>query len=597
VLALEELAANQVLEFPLLLDRRWREIKTSMYKLVQHHSRDDLLQALLQLRESHTTAPTLSEITYFTGYDVAIHTMQRWDWEVQSKNLNLEADAQEIGKYGAELMVVHTIRESIRNELLVWDGQELQETPRGIKHFQTINAFNVEITGSRMDVARKRFSQGRLSKQQRTMDPINKLSSVKRLYWENSILMLLRAPLPFYRAMQILSTKQRDHLIDLHSKIIAKYDKQLSKLITIRIRKDTQVAKVLQKLIPPSDKSDRRPRFVACLSVPDDDQTEKIKYQIGLGALTMFTMFLLGFERENLDEKADRAEKAVCEVIEASGYWTVIESNTEVVHAGGEVVTEIDIIAQSKVEPNRWITFEVKDFSFWRGWIWARGANNRKEYYIKAINKIPVKEEFIRKKHACEDLISIIVTSVPETFDALDDIKIIYLSDLSEELAKMTNHQYTPRKRHTSSNFLIRYFERLQKDYSNADLLQLPIKDLESQVLELKEELIGCKNDYEQVRGTYQMIISEYDTLQVSKKLASKRLVKDSGEKHYQLEEELERIKKMLSKTHREKMLKANILRDLKESYNSVLKKVKSKENEILKEEKSVERLLSARLF
>ncbi|MHA2253685.1 MAG: hypothetical protein ACXAD7_25220, partial [Candidatus Kariarchaeaceae archaeon] len=62
---MEELATNQVLEFPLLLDRRWREIKTSMYELVQHHSRDDLLQALLQLRESHTTAPTLSEITYF----------------------------------------------------------------------------------------------------------------------------------------------------------------------------------------------------------------------------------------------------------------------------------------------------------------------------------------------------------------------------------------------------------------------------------------------------------------------------------------------------------------------------------------------------
>ncbi|MHA2250598.1 MAG: nuclease-related domain-containing protein [Candidatus Kariarchaeaceae archaeon] len=593
---MEIITETNELVLPSLLDKRWKEIKTAMYKLIQSHSRDELILTLIKLRERHTSTPTLSEITKFTGFDVAIHTIQRWDWKPANESRSIEIDAAEIGKYGAELMVVHTLRESIRNDLLSWDGEKLDETYRGDKHFQTLYSFNIDITGSRMDIARKRFSLGRLSKQQRKMDPVNKLSSVKRLYWENSIIMLLRAPLPFYRAMSFLTQKQQESLIDLHGKLVKKSKKQSDGVITVRIGKDKKITQTLEQLTPPTDKTDRRPRFVACLKLKEPDK-EKVKYQIGLGALTMFTMFLLGFEREHLDEKAQRAEKAVCEVIELSGYWTVIESNTDVTQEGGEVITEIDVIARSKINPDVWITFEVKDFSFWRGWVWGQGSEIRKDFYLKAIGKLPVKEEFITNKHHCESLTSFIVTSIPEPFETLEGIKMIYLSDLSEELVKLSGNLSTPRKRHSSSNFLIRYFERLQKDYLNAEKLIIPNKELQKTISKEKEKLCEYKDEYEKIRETYQLLSSEHDTLKVSRKLASKRLVRDSGEKHFQLEKELQNIEKMISKSQRERGVKVKILRELKNCYKQQFHTIKKLETESQKITNSIERLLGSRLF
>ena len=105
-----------------------------------------------------------------------------------------------------------------------------------------------------------------------------------------------------------------------------------------------------------------------------------------------------------------------------------------------------------KKSQNQWIAFEVKDFSFWRGWIWGQGAEIRKEYYLRAIQKLPIKEDFIRQKHSCNNITSVIVTSIPEPFDSIKGVKLIYLSNLSEELVKLSENQFTPRK--SFHNFL-----------------------------------------------------------------------------------------------------------------------------------------------
>ena len=274
-------------------------------------------------------------------------------------------------------MVVHTIRESIRNNLLEWDGEQLTVTEQGAVHFDALNSFNVDITGSRMDIARKRFTQSRLTKQQRHMDPLNKIPIVKHLYWENSILMLLRAPLPFYQAMSELNDEERTYLLELHMKLVNKSNQENSGLVRVRLTKSSKAAKLLEKLTPPVDTADRRPRFVACIRDIHYNDKEKVEFHVGLGALTMFTMFLMGFDKSHLDEKAQRAEIAVREVIEQSGHWKVFESNIEVIQDSGEVITEIDVIAQSTSNSNQWLACEVKDFSFWRGWIFGHGAENR----------------------------------------------------------------------------------------------------------------------------------------------------------------------------------------------------------------------------
>lgn len=580
-----------------LLDRRWKEIKTAMYGLTTSHDKFELILSLIRLREDHTAAPTLSEITNFTGYDVAIKTIQGWEWEKTPGSQSLDADANEIGKYGAELMVIHSIRECLRNGLLTWDYQDLVETEQGQVHFTSLNSFNVDITGSRMDIAKKRFMQSRLTKAQRHMDPVNKIPVVRQLYWENSILMLLRAPLPFYQAMAILSEVEQDYILSLHSKLVSKSKQDSSGIVRVRLTKNSMAVKVLSKLAPPTDTSDRRPRFVACLQDPAYKDPEKVEYHLGLGALTMFTMFLLGFDRDHLDEKATRAENAVKQVIEHSGHWKVVDSNTEVIMGDGEVITEIDIIAQSLRDRGVWTTFEVKDFSFWKGWIFGHGIDARREYYLKAIAKLPIKEEYIQEKHDCEAINSVIVTSIPEPYSELEDIPLIYLSDMYEELAKMTSNDYTPRKRHQSSNFLTRYYERLMNDYKSADDLNKPMDGIRTQIQVLRKELTTIKGEYQSVKDTYSGIVSEHDTLIVSEKLASKRLLMDTGEKHYQLEEELKQIRVKISKIKRDRKVKASILKELKGKYNEKLEQIKGKEKELEKVQKSHDRLLVPRLF
>jgi len=589
--------SNESIAEPSLLERRWKEIKTAMYYLADGHDRHELLLNLLRQREEFTEAPTLGGITNFTGFDVAIKTIQGWDWQVRDTGRSVEIDAAEIGRYGAELMVVHTLRESIKNDLLEWDGKELSETHKGAVHFDALNSFNVDITGSRMDIARKRFLQSRLTKKQRKMDPVNKIPLVKHLYWQNSILMLLRAPLPFYQAMSNLTESEQEYLLDFHSKLIKKSKHDSKGVVRVRLTDSSKPARILSKLTPPKNRNDRRPRFVACLIDKNFDEPGKIEFHIGIGALTMFTMFLLGFDRDHLDEKAMRAELAVREVIEYSGKWKVVESNTEVIKDDGEVITEIDVVAQSNLEPERWLTCEVKDFSFWRGWIFGHGSEARKQYYEEAVDKLPVKEAFIRETHDIEDLESIIVTSIPEPYNYINGVPLVYLSDLSEHLVKITSDDYTPRKHYQSSNFLIRYFTRLQSDYQSADKLDKPIESLQEDISAFKEKAAKIKEDYERVRDTYHSIVSEYDTLAVSEKLARKRLLMDTGENHYQLEAELKNIRLKKSKMARERKVRANVLRKLKKRYKEQLDKIKEKESEIAKLNASKERLITPRLF
>ncbi|MFV2013945.1 MAG: hypothetical protein ACC656_00820 [Candidatus Heimdallarchaeota archaeon] len=589
---------TEILELnqPSLLDRRWKEIKTSIFNLVKYHPKVDLVIELIKLREKYTSAPTLSEITNFTGFDVAIHTVNNWDWEQVKENRSLEFDANEIGKFGAELMVVHTLRESLKNNLLSWDGQKLQETEIGQSHFSSLNSFNVDITGSRIDIARKRFSQGRLNKLQRKMDPINRIPSVKRLYWDNSILMLLRSPLPFYKAMQNFSEDERDHLIKLHSQLISKTESQTMGIIRVRLKKGSKAARVLHRLTAPKQSNDRRPQFVGCVEVNLVNIPKKVDFKIGIGAMTMFVMFLLGFDRDHLDEKAKRAEIAVKDIIEHFGFYKVIESNVEVIQEKGEVITEIDIIAQSKLD-NSWVTFEVKDFSFWRGWIWGQGADQRKEFYLKAVEKLAVKEEFICEKYSCQEVTSIIVTSIPEPFYMLENVQFVYLSDLNETLAKLSGRDYTPRKRHQSSNFLIRYFERLLSDYNQSDNLQVPLDLLDKEMNVIRDIMGHQKDEYDKVRSTYKMLITEHDTLALEKKLITKRLVKDKGEKHYHLENELNDVKQKINRSVKNKKIRAEILRELKSKYQESLQKLRKKEKEKDRLCKTKERLLSSRLF
>ncbi len=64
---------------------------------------------------------------------------------------NIENDANEIGRYGSELMILHSIKEAVKNGLLNWNNDKLIETERGKIHFDKLNSYNVDVTGASMD--------------------------------------------------------------------------------------------------------------------------------------------------------------------------------------------------------------------------------------------------------------------------------------------------------------------------------------------------------------------------------------------------------------------------------------------------------------
>ncbi len=583
--------AEADLVFPPLLERRWKYLKTEMHRICINHAKKDLIRALISEREHHTSAPTLSEITKLTGFDVAIHTIQNWEWNPKNQG-NLEIDAKYIGEVGAELMVLHAIRESIKNDLVdVIDG-ELVLTEMGKRHFDTVNSFNVDITGNRIDIAKKRFSTSRMNKTQREMDPINKLRSVRRLYWENSIIMLLRAPLPFYRAMKLLTKKEIEVVIEMLNKLTEKKNQHTSELKKVRVPVNSKVFKVLKKLTPEKGE-DRRPKFVT--GILEEVQNDKAEFSIGVGALTMFVMFLQGFKREQLDEKARRAEQAVKDVIEYADFWEVVDTNTEIIDEGGETVTEIDIIARSKKDPDQWVHCEVKDFSYWRGWIFGQNIGIRKQYYEKAVEKLPVKEEYIKNKYQCNKINSFIVTSIPEAFESINGVSLVYLSDLNEVLASLNKRNFTPRRKYSSQNFLIRYYRRLKNDYETANEVNKKIINLKEKYRELKTEYNKIKKKFDEKKAIFDKLLSSRNTLQVSKKFTTKRLVKDDGTKHYQIEEELKKIKHDLQKVNREIVVCQENLKGIKLELKDKKNKLEKINTELGKLQQKQERLLAPR--
>ncbi len=567
-------------KLPPLLEMRWKYLKTEMHRICVHHEKKALIRALLAEREHHTTAPTLSEITKLTGFDVAIHTIVNWDWEPKGQG-NLEIDAKMIGDVGAELMVLHAIRESIKNQLIKFDENDLELTPLGSRHFETVNSFNVDITGNRIDIAKKRFTISRMNKTQREMDPVNKLRSVRRLYWENSIIMLLRAPLPFYRAMKSLTPKEIDLTIELLNKLTEKEESNTTGLKKVRVPTKSTICTTLRKLSPEKGE-DRRPKFVACIE--EEENESKTEFSIGIGALTMFVMFLQGFKRDQLDEKAKRAEYAVKDVIEFSDYWEVVETNTEIVDEGGETVTEIDIIARSKKDPDQWVHCEVKDFSYWRGWIFGRNIEIRRQYYEKAVEKLPIKEQYIKEKFSCKKIKSFIVTSIPEAFEEINGVPLVYLSDLREVLASINHRPFTPRKRYSSQNFLIRYFRRLKNDYETAKESDSKLKKLEKKYRELKKEENQMKEKFIEKKSLLEKHNSTLATLKMSQKFTTKRLLKDDGSKHFQIEEELAKIKKDIKRVRREMII-------CQERYKEVALALKTKQAALKKIKEEINRL------
>ena len=582
---------------PRILYNRWNTLRKQLYSLASRHKKSELISYLFELREKYTTIPTLTVITKFTGYDVAIHRISKWKWK-PTKTGNLQADAEQIGLIGAELMVIHAISESVKHNLFVIEGDKIVETTEGKKHFETVNSYNVEVTGSRMDVARKRFSIERQTKYSRELDPKYRIPTVRKLYWDNTILMILRSPLTFYRAMKKMEEDEQKMLLKFHAKLMQKNETNRSGVRVVRVSKYSKITSVLEKLMINPNEDDSRPQFYAGRKKYSENP-DKAEFEIGIGALTMFIIFMSGFDKEHLNDKAFRAEEAVRDIIESSGYWEVVETNSEITSEEGEALTEIDIVAKSKnsleTGEHAWVHCEVKDYSYWQGWIFGQNISKRRSYFEKAVGKLPIKEDFIRRKHQCSNLTSIIITSVPEVFDEVNGTKLVYLTDLFKTLAELENRKFAQVKSSTGGNFFLRYYGRYCKDEEQATNIKRKLEESKQRQREFKKKLVELKESYNDLRLVLSSVESSVRTIKVSEKLARRRLIKDDGSRHYRLEEDILKIQRDLQLKEKEyKRIKVKLLKK-KEKYGEVKRFLENEEQKSKNYSTQISRQLAAR--
>ena len=491
------------------LKNRWIFIRNEIGQLAKLYKKEDLIRALIRRREDYTNSPTLSEIMKFSGIDIAIHRISNWEWKPNSGS-NFDEDVKIIALLGAELTILYTIGECIRNNLIEYKNHELLETEMGSRHFCAINSFNIYATGTREDIAKHQFRINRMSKNAKNNRNLN-IPVARQLFFQNTMLMLLRTPLPFYKTRSKLTVSQTKYLLQIYERVAAEASQKNNSVQIVKFPTNSEIENLFKALTPDSTNEGRVPSFYLGIECAENQgkssakitpSKDKIKFEIGVGSFSYFATFLLGFDRETLTEKSKSAELAVRRVFEENGHFEIVDTNTDIECDKRKLpITEIDIIAKSKVPidgEHLWIHCEVKDYSYWKGWLFGQGIPVRRSYFLKAVSKLSVKEDFIKKKYSCSKVKSVIVTTIREVFDEINDIPIIDINALGYKLSELVNSKRTRTRTPPHSNYFIKYYNKLQSDLTSSNKINEEISELMKQLTSQAKKLKKIKSEYDQ---------------------------------------------------------------------------------------------------
>ncbi len=578
-----------------ILTRRWKYVKTQIYKLASDYSKKKIIKELVKQREEFTSQVRLPLIMMFSGCDVAIHTLLRWDeWTPQPKHgLPISIAARDIATFGTELVLIHTLRQALKNGLFREENGKLITTSRGEKHFSRLHSFDVKVSGTTLDVARmqwrkKRRKHAMYRKGYRSFWEIP--PSVIELHTRNAFLMFLRSPIPFYRSMAMLSPEEIEALVKFSQKLrdMAEETTSHSGLYVVKLKKESIIAKALMTLSNVNLQRIEQPAHLVALY--EGEENNKKIFVIGLEAFSLFTTFLESFDLEALEDKAHLAEEAVKDIIEMSNTWEIVNMRYEVVENEGEedkVITEIDIIAKKIDEPSTYILIEVKDYSFWGGWIYG-GSERKRTYYKEAAKKMELRKKIIAEEFNAKKVYSLFVSSVPEPFAEISGIPVVFIEDLSTILAELSgNPEDIESERQRPTNFLLKYYESLISFINKSESIDTEIQRKKKK----KHELFKKKKKYEQkvneLNTKAQTIKSELRVLLARKKLLKKKRAQTTDhDKIVKIRAEIKQIDKEL--IHYNHQLE-NIEKKIEEE-NQEIEKI---EASIYKLRKEIDRLAS----
>ena len=575
-----------------ILEDRWKYVKTRIYQLASEYAKRELIKELIKIREEFTTQIRLPAIIMLSGCDVVLHTILRWeDWKPQpSRGLPINRATRELAILGSELVLIHTLRQAIKNHLFEEIDGELRPTERGERHFSRVHSFDVKVAGTALDVARL---QWRKKRQRRThyrkgFHDWDIPLSVLELHRRNAFLMFLRSPVTFYRSMTMLTPEQIEALIRLSHKLreMAEISTAHGTLFRLKLKIHSSIAKALYALSDVNLKRIEQPAHQ--VSIYEGEDQGKVVFLIGLEAFMLFTTFLESFDLEELEDKARLAEEAVRDIIEESPLWDIVNTRYEVVENEGDddrVITEIDMIARSTENPEKYILIEVKDYSFWAGWIFG-GSERKRNYYEKAVEKMELRKDHIRKEFGAKEVLSLFVSSVPEPFQEINDIPVVFVEDLPqilEELGKQ--YKAEAKERQKPTNFLFKYYQSLLRFLHDAEKIEQEIKEKKSRLRSVQNEKHRMEKEVQTLTEVANSLKSELRTLLTRKQILKKRRWK------VQQSSQIDRIRDEIKALDKELLNYKRKLDNVEEKISSVHQEIEKIEGKIRKLKKEIERL------
>ena len=534
---------------PEILGKRWSYLIHCLRKTVENHQKEVLIQNLVEEREKFANNLDLSQIALFTGIDTVINRILKWKWN-EGEGRDLDKHIKVIAKIGEELMVIYNIEDSIRNEILKLTNEELVETEIGKKHFDAIDIYHSYIIKSKTEKAKLKMVENRKKRSSRPQNSNFKLPCYE-LSISNTIMMLIKAMNPFYNARKLLTSKQQSQLVTFYHRFIEKHGEKKTVSTSFANGKKSELANILEIL---SGSPGNKPTYMLG-TMKLNEKESMMDFWIGWKSLHKFVTFLNSFNKKYVSDKAKLAETLVQEIIIENQNFSIESTNQNIIKRDGDIFSEIDIIAKSELKINgeiMWLNIEVKDYAYWKGWISGQNIKTREKYYQKAAAKIPKKEAHIKKQYHCSQIKSYIVTSIPEVFDAIKGVKLVYVENLYNELESLINSKINNRSNTTRDNVFIKYYKRLKDDYTKISPIEEKILIEKKEIKKRKATQEELKNKQEIRFTTKERIEGHIRILKQGLKMDNRKLRKDTGENHYLLQKNVDKKKLELHSKNKE---------------------------------------------
>ncbi|MCG3219333.1 MAG: hypothetical protein KAR35_10025, partial [Candidatus Heimdallarchaeota archaeon] len=318
----------------------------------------------------------------------------------------------------------HHVRIAIRNDLIkVEDGIAIEDEIAR-KFLRKIRFFDASIGLTSKQRMKRVFQRKRRGG--KTTKPLP--DSVRAVNIQNRIILATRSINDFYYTMMKIDPRMIDLLLSWIFSVEEDDD-----IVTIMVSADSDLGYLMYILSNAYAKTAQNYHgsvITTCKGV----EGNAVIYNVSMAAAKVFAFFLRSYIDEEQKRKAMIAEQAIQDLVREDPIWKVVEQNIEIASIDGTPITEIDILIENSRDPGYFLLVEVKDYSFWKHWIHGGGITSRKEYYEKAAEKLLTKEQYIKETHEYHTIEKVIVSSIPEIWDRVDDIEIIEMMRFREYL-------------------------------------------------------------------------------------------------------------------------------------------------------------------